>query len=95
MVESLKSPWADEKNLDIELFDNLALKIGGLLAGQPSGIVGIVLADVVATWISGHCYSNPEAQEKLRDDLLALHITTVRRLIPLNEIIGLEFGGSQ
>jgi hypothetical protein len=50
--------------------------------GQPKEIQGAALADLVATWLAGYVRSDPKATESYRKDILALHVETVRRLVP-------------
>lgn len=57
-------------------------RIRPLLAGHHPAIQGAALADLLAIWLAGH----PAA---FREDLLTMHITKVRELIPVNaRIIG-------
>lgn len=54
------------------------------LADQGPHNQGAALADLVAMWLAGHPPS-------IREDLLALHVELVRRLIPVNaRIMGTE-----
>ena len=64
---------------------DLMTQIMRLLAGKESGIQGAVLADLLAIWLAGHTIiGDPEATARLRDEILQLHIATVRELIPEN-----------
>jgi hypothetical protein len=49
-----------------------------LLVGHPPEVQGIVLADLVATFIAGH-------HPAVRDDTLDLLFDCVRALVPCNE----------
>lgn len=55
-----------------------------LLAGRGSAVQGAVLADLLATWLSGHFAENQEATAKLREKFLAMHIEAVRELVAAN-----------
>lgn len=50
------------------------------LAGHPSEVQCVALADLLSIWLAGH---SPES----RESLLAAHIRNVRELIPVNEMI--------
>lgn len=55
-----------------------------LLAGQGPHNQGAALADLVAMWLAGH-------PPNIREDILALHVEMVRRLIPVNaRLMGTE-----
>lgn len=56
-----------------------------LLAGKPPAVQGAALADLLATWLAGHVSEDPALTDKLRAVLLAEHIATVKKLIPINE----------
>jgi hypothetical protein len=58
--------------------EKLSMQIRPMLAGHHPSVQGAVLADLLAVWIVGHY---PEA----RDEILQLHIDTVRELIPVTE----------
>ena len=57
---------------DVELLGD---KVAAILAGKHPGLQGCVLAHALATWLMGH--DNP----KVRAELLAAHIDTVRSLL--------------
>jgi hypothetical protein len=60
-------------------------RVRPLLAGKPPQIQGAVLADLTATFIGGYgVVGNAEATDVLRDELLKMHVDTVKRLIPVN-----------
>lgn len=65
--------------------DALVEAIKPILAGQEAGIQGAVLSDLVATHLAGHFAHGKKQTAKLRSTLLSLHISTVRRLIPVCE----------
>lgn len=52
-----------------------------VLAGHPPEVQGAVLADLLATWLAGH---NPP---ELREDLLRLHLRTVRQMLAEHPVI--------
>jgi hypothetical protein len=53
-------------------------QIRAILSGKPPELQGAALADLLAIFLAGH-------HPKLRDEILRLHIETVRNLIPINE----------
>jgi hypothetical protein len=55
-----------------------------LLSGQPAGVQGAVLADLLAIFLAGHRSDTPAHTEQVREAALAFHIETVRKLIPVN-----------
>ena len=61
--------------LDYNEVEQLGDKLGEILAGKHPGLQGCVLANALATWLMGH--DNP----KVREELLAAHIDTVRSLL--------------
>jgi hypothetical protein len=67
-----------------EAIDAIVRKIIPLLAGQHPTVQGGVLADLMAIYLAGH---QGEGAEALREELLALHVATVRQLIPVNEAL--------
>lgn len=54
------------------------MMIRPLLAGHSPQIQGAVLADLLSVFIAGH-------HPSLREEILALHIETVRALVPETE----------
>lgn len=54
-------------------------QIRPLLAGRGPDIQGAVLADLVSMWLAGH-----QCSAALREEILALHVETVRALTPVN-----------
>jgi hypothetical protein len=50
--------------------------------GKPHEVQGAALADMVATWLARYVRGDPKATESFRKDVLALHVETVRRLVP-------------
>ncbi len=62
-------------------------RIRPLLAGHRPEIQGAVLADLLATWLAGHM---GEGADRVREELLRMHIEMVRKLIPVNETMILE-----
>ena len=76
-----KATMADECEAHVVL--GLVKDISRILAGNGSEIQGAVLADLVAIWLASHLSSD----ESLREELLNIHVATVRNLIPANESI--------
>ena len=66
--------------LSAKLFD----AVKPLLAGKDAQVQGAALADLIAIWLAGHASEGPEATRAVREELLALHILTVRQLIYIN-----------
>ena len=57
-----------------------------VFAGRPAAIQGGALADLTAMWLAGHVMSGDRAGTiKLRQEILANHITMIRKLIEINE----------
>ena len=55
------------------------------LAGEPAHLQGAALADLLATWLAGyHVEGNADATRNVRAELLAMHCSTVRQLVPVN-----------
>lgn len=63
---------------DAKLVERLSMRIRPLLAGHPPQIQGAVLADLVSVFIAGH-------HPAFREELLAMHLDTVRKLVPETE----------
>jgi hypothetical protein len=54
------------------------------LAGREPQMQGLILADLLATWLAGHIVrGRPAATDAMRMDLLLHHVEAVRRLIPI------------
>jgi hypothetical protein len=69
---------------EAEQVDRLVLRLVKELAGREPQMQGLILADLLATWLAGHIVKGrPAATEALRMDLLRHHVETVRRLIPI------------
>jgi hypothetical protein len=57
-----------------------ALREGG------SELQGAVLADLLSMWLAGHIiWNDPAGTQKMREELLRLHVKAVLNLIPANE----------
>ena len=76
-----------ELDLEIAEIHVIVQQIAMILAGKQTYIQGAVLADCLATWISGHRNSEGDRQKtlELRNNILALHIQTVGELIDVND----------
>jgi hypothetical protein len=72
---------------DLDVAHVLIEAISKTLAGHPSRIQGCTLADLLATWLAGHILTSPGDTNVMREQLLQNHLVTVRRLIPINEIM--------
>jgi hypothetical protein len=55
-----------------------------ILAGKDPNIVGAILADLTAIWIAGHRAASKEETDRLRDELLTMHIKAIELLIRSN-----------
>jgi hypothetical protein len=75
---------------DLPHIADVVARIKPLLAGRPPGVQGAILADLLAIWLAGHQVAgDAEATRKLRAEMLAMHLTLVRQLVPVNaKIIG-------
>lgn len=69
-----------EANTALALAERLKLR----LDGHPAQVQGATLAQLLAIWLAGHVLpGRPELTEKLREELLLMHVESVRRLVPL------------
>jgi hypothetical protein len=66
----------------------LVERISPLLAGRDPGVQGGALADLVAMYFAGH-------MAEIREEIIALWIEAMRKLIPVNEAIILERHGGK
>jgi len=58
--------------------------VAPILASKDPSIVGAILADLTATWIAGHRAATKEETDRMRDELLTMHIEAIEALIALN-----------
>jgi hypothetical protein len=66
--------------------DEIVEAVRPILAGNPPQIVGAALADLLAIFLASHIVpGRAEATDRIRKELLATHLDTVRALIPVNE----------
>jgi hypothetical protein len=64
-----------------------------LFAGHPPEVTGAVLADLLAIWLTSHSYPNSRAAtRRMCEQLLTMHVTTVRELLVVNEEIARDRG---
>jgi hypothetical protein len=69
----------------VERVHRLLGQIAPILGGHPSPVQGAVLADLLATWLAGHIVEESSSRtDALREELLAFHLKTVRKLVPVN-----------
>jgi hypothetical protein len=59
--------------------------ISAALRDKPSPLQGAVLADLTAVWLAGHIGRDAEATDKLRMELLDLHVRAIQELVFANE----------
>ena len=79
-----RRPWDLAREVD-ELVERIRPALFPLLAGKHPEIQGAALADLTAIWLAGHVHpGDPEMTAGLRESLLELHITAIRKLIPVN-----------
>jgi hypothetical protein len=74
------------------IVDEIWPTVSAALAGRHPLIQGAVLADLVATWLAGYTGEHTKQVDRMREELLQLHVDTVRRLIPVNEQKMMERG---
>jgi hypothetical protein len=56
-----------------------------MLAGRPPQVQGAALADLLATWITGHIIpGKPSETEALREQIMEMHVEMVRELVSVN-----------
>jgi hypothetical protein len=64
----------------------LAKQCYPIFAGQDPNVVAAALAELLALLLAGHFVSNdPADTQAMRDGILALHIETVKKLVPVME----------
>jgi len=79
--ESQVMTLAEMKGLG-QAFD-LAREFGRLLAGKSPEVQGVVLAELLSKWLAGHIdLDSKESTRRTREDLLRVHVDTVRKLVP-------------
>ncbi len=72
----------DEMRLTGELGNQISL----LLHGHPPAVQGAVLATLTAMFLAGHIIEGSKSKtDAVRDEVLEVHIRTVRRMIPIVE----------
>jgi hypothetical protein len=63
----------------------LVAAVRPLLVGKAKEVQGAALADLVSIWLAGHVVrGDQKATDRWRKDILAMHVETVRLLIPIN-----------
>jgi hypothetical protein len=73
---------ADKETL--ATIDRLIRQIGPILASNPPAVQGVVLADLLASWIEGHVIVGKKAEtDQMRAELLSTQIRTVTAMVPL------------
>jgi hypothetical protein len=64
----------------------LAKQCYPIFAGQDPNVVAAALAELLALLLAGHFVpGDPADTQAMRDDILALHIETVKKLVPVME----------
>jgi hypothetical protein len=69
---------------DVKAVNDIVDRIRPILAGHSPGTQGAVLADLLATFLSGF---EGKDQEEFRDSVLTAHIMTVRSLVHAHDEI--------
>lgn len=92
MATHLRLVTDDADKETLAAIDRLVREIGPLLAGKPAEVQGVVLADLLATWIGGHVVPGSQAEtDRMRASVLSLHVRSVTALVPLGAWrIGIE-----
>jgi hypothetical protein len=72
-----------ESDFNIEKIIRLVEKIRSILAGNPSVIQGAVLAELTATWLSGHHAEKEEGNATVRARLLKVQVQVIKNLMAL------------
>lgn len=81
----------DTNNLvTIQQVQDICGRVSEIFAGKSPEVQGAALADLLAMWLAGHHYEGDiEDTNQLREELLAMHLDMVRKLLPVNaRIIG-------
>jgi hypothetical protein len=69
----------------IKQVETLSNKIREMFVGKEPDVIGATLADLLATLLAGFIVEDDEMEtDKLREEMLALHIAGVRKLIPIS-----------
>jgi hypothetical protein len=64
----------------------LAKRCHPIFAGQDPNVVAAALAELLALLLAGHFVpGDPANTQAIRDGILALHIETVKKLVPVME----------
>ena len=89
-AEDIEDIGIDTLERDAREIAALGRQIAPLLGGHPAEVQGGVLADLLAIWLAGHHVAGDEDEtRRFRAELLAMHCTMVRLLVPVNaRIIG-------
>jgi hypothetical protein len=62
----------------------LVAAVSPLFVGKPAEVQGAALADLLALWLAGHVTPDPKTTRQVQEEVLEMHMTTVRLLIPIN-----------
>jgi hypothetical protein len=69
----------------IKQVEILSNQIRELFQGRQPDVIGATLADLLATLLAGFIVEDDEIEtNKLREEMLAIHIDGVRKMIPAN-----------
>ncbi len=74
-----------EINEHVQQVVALVDEIKPILAGKNAQVQGAVLADLLSIWLAGHVGGSDKDTRKLQDELMTLHIETVRALVHIND----------
>jgi hypothetical protein len=68
---------------DVTLVESLLREIGPLLDDKPPAVQVTALAYLLAMWLAGHVNLDSQCETAAsREELLTLHVETVRALVP-------------
>lgn len=62
-------------------------KIKPILAGLGGPTQGLVLAELLSMWLAGHVSTDKARTEELHEEILELHIDTVRQMLPYQQAV--------
>jgi hypothetical protein len=69
----------------------LVKRVRRYFSGQSAHVQGAALANLLATWLARHVEpDHPEETKRLREELLEMHLVTVRALIDINYRMDVE-----
>lgn len=96
-LEELGDRAPDDMLPDLQQAARMVGQIKPILAGKPSYVQSIVLAELLSQWVCGfHATaakgSDPRVQERFRERMLRNHIRLVRELVQAEAMADAKFG---